>query len=125
VTESGQFPIISGNRWGEIEVDQLGRFRDVKLWPGGGREWDWDETGTRREPGIQPADVIELLESDPEVVVLSKGRELRLQTRQETFELLGANGITVVQEETSVGIEEYNRLAQSGRRVAALIHTTC
>jgi hypothetical protein len=125
VTEPRQSPIIGENRWGKIEVDQLGRFQDVKLWPGGGREWDWDETGTRHEPGIQPADVVELLERNPEVVVLSKGRELRLQTREETFELLGANGITVVQEETSVAIEEYNRLAQSGRRVAALIHTTC
>ena len=125
MTEPGQSPIIGENRWGKVEVGQLGRFRDVKLWPGGGREWDWDETGTRHEPGIQPADVVELLERDPEVVVLSKGRELRLQTCEETFELLGANGITVVQEETSVAIEEYNRLAQSGRRVAALIHTTC
>jgi hypothetical protein len=123
--ESGQSPIIGENRWGEIEVERLGQFRDVKLWPGGGREWDWDETGTRHEPGIQPADVVELFESDAEVVVLSKGRELRLHTCQETFELLDVNGITVVQDETAVAIEEYNRLARSGRRVAALIHTTC
>jgi len=125
MAESARSPIIGENRWGEIEVDQMGQFRDVKLWPGGGREWDWEETGTRHEPGIQPADVLELLEGDPEVVVLSRGRELRLHTCQETFELLDARGVTVVQEETSAAIEEYNRLAQTGRRVAALIHTTC
>jgi hypothetical protein len=125
MAEVASSPIIGENGWGEIEVDQLGQFRDVKLWPGGGREWDWDETGTRHEPGIQPADLAELLDGDPEVVVLSRGRELRLRTCQETLQLLQASGIALVQEETSVAIAEYNRLAQSGRRVAALIHTTC
>jgi hypothetical protein len=41
VAESAKSPIIGENRWGEIEVDQMGQFRDVKLWPGGAREWDW------------------------------------------------------------------------------------
>ena len=125
MAEISSSPIIGENRWGEIKVDKLGQFGDVKLWPGGGREWDWNETGTRHEPGIQPADLAELLEADPEVVVLSRGRELRLRTCQETLELLEVSGIAVVQEETSVAIAEFNRLAQSGRRVAALIHTTC
>jgi hypothetical protein len=125
VTEVHESPLIGDNRWGVIEVDHAGHFKDVKLWPGGAKEWDWDETGTRHVPGIQPADVMDLLEGDPEVVVLSRGRERRLQTCEETLELLQARDITVVQEETSVAITEYNRLAQSGRRVAALIHSTC
>jgi hypothetical protein len=90
-----------------------------------GREWDWEETGTRHNPGIQPADVEELLGTNPEVVVLSKARERRLKTCQETIRLLQENEVTVVREETSVAIAEYNRLAQSSRRVAALIHITC
>ena len=49
-------------------------FKDVKLWPGGGREWDWGETNTRHEPGIQPSDVEELLVHRPDIVVLSRGR---------------------------------------------------
>jgi hypothetical protein len=111
--------------WGQIDIEGLGSFRDVKLWPGGGREWDWEETGTRHDPGIQPADFAELLDADPEVVVLSKGRELRLKICEETMQLLRKHGVTVVREETSVAIAEYNRLAQGSRRVAALIHTTC
>jgi hypothetical protein len=125
VAEPLRSPIIGDNGWGRIEVHDMGQFRDVKLWPGGGRTWDWDETGTRHNPGIQPADVEELLKGDPETVVLSRGRELRLRTCEETLQLLKGNDIIVVQEETSVAIAEYNRLAQSGRRVAALIHTTC
>ena len=99
--------------------------RDAKLWPGGGRGWDWKETGTQHQPGVQPSDVAELLEHDPDVVVLSRGRQGRLGVGAETLSLLAARGIEVVDDESGSAIERYNRLAAEGRRVAALIHTTC
>ena len=34
-------PMIAGIRWGMIDVSNLGFFRDAKLYPGGGQEWDW------------------------------------------------------------------------------------
>ena len=39
------------------QVAGLGEGKDFKLYPGGGRKWDWTETGTQHQPGIQPADV--------------------------------------------------------------------
>ena len=118
-------PRIGRHGWGEIDVDGLGSLRDAKLWPGGGRAWDWNETGTRHRPGIQPADVAELLEHNPEVVVLSRGRQRKLHACPETLALLEARGVEIVREETAAAIDAYNRFAASGRRVAALIHTTC
>ena len=73
-----------------MEVESLGEGRDFKLWPGGGRPWDWRETGTEHHPGIQPADVAELLENGAEIVVLSRGRELRLQTASSALEELAS-----------------------------------
>jgi hypothetical protein len=87
--------------------------------------WDWNETGTRHRPGIQPADVSELLNEHPEVIVLSRGRQLRLETCAETIALLEEHGIRVVREETGAAIAEYNRRVEAGERVAALFHTTC
>jgi hypothetical protein len=110
--------------WGHIDVEGVGRLRDAKLWPGGGRGWDWNETGTRHHPGIQPSDIAELLDHDPEVVVLSRGRQLRLEACPETMSALHARQIEVVQDETAAAIEAYRALTQAGR-VAALIHTTC
>ncbi len=103
----------------------MGSLRDAKLWPGGGRAWDWNETGTRHRPGIQPGDVHELLEHDPAIVVLSRGRELRLETCRETIDLLEERGVQIVLDETEAAIAAYNRLAAAGERVAALFHTTC
>src|SRR5688572_31580436 len=43
-------PRISHVSWGRMTVDGLGEGKDFKLYPGGGRAWDWAETGTRHEP---------------------------------------------------------------------------
>lgn len=118
-------PAVGRHAWGVTEVEGIGTFKDVKLWPGGAREWDWNETGTRHRPGIQPADVAELVAQGVEVVVLSRGRELQLETMPEVLALLDAHGIRVVHVETSEAIDAYNRLAVQGVRVAALIHSTC
>jgi hypothetical protein len=118
-------PRVVSHGWGRIEVDGVGELRDAKLWPGGGRGWDWNETGTRHRPGIQPADVRELLDYDPDVVVLSRGRQQRLETCDETIELLEGRGVRVLLDETEAAIAAYNHLAGAGERVAGLFHTTC
>ena len=38
---------------GRMEVEGTGAGKDFKLYPGGGREWDWNEPGTRHTPGIR------------------------------------------------------------------------
>lgn len=107
-----------------MEVDGLGTGKDFKLFPGGGRPWDWNETGTRHAPGIQPADVQELLDAGSAVVVLSRGMDLVLQTCPETLDLLRARGVAVHVEETRAAVQIYNRLSET-QRVGGLFHSTC
>jgi hypothetical protein len=78
-------PRIARLSWGRLEIDDGRGFKDAKLYPGGAREWDWHETGTHHIPGIQPADVAELLDHGAEVVVLSKGVWERLRVCPETL----------------------------------------
>jgi hypothetical protein len=107
-----------------MEVEGLGNGKDFKLFPGGGREWDWSETGTRHVPGIQPADVLELLDRGSQVVVLTRGMELVLRTCPETLALLRDRGIPVHVEETRAAVELYNKLAEEAQ-VGGLFHSTC
>jgi len=118
-------PRVTGLAWGRMEIEGLGTGKDFKLWPGGGREWDWRETGTHHVPGIQPADVRELLERGCRVVALSRGRLLVLQTSPETMEYLKNEGLAVHVAETGKAVELYNRLAESGEAVGGLFHSTC
>ena len=110
--------------WGKTRVEGLGVMKDVKLWPGGGRAWDWRETGTEHVPGIQPADVTELLDHGAELCVLSRGMQLRLLTGPETLAWLARRGVDVHVEETKAAVRLYNQLAAT-RPVGCLIHSTC
>ena len=121
---SERSPAIVQVSWGRMEIEGLGSGKDWKLWPGGGREWDWNETGTRHVPGIQPADVLELLEHGAQVIVLSRGMQLVLRTCPETLELLAQRGLRVHVEETSAAVKLYNELAPR-EKVAGLFHSTC
>lgn len=98
--------------------------KDFKLWPGGGRPWDWTETGTHHHPGIQPADVEELLDHGAKIIVLSRGMLKMLHTMPATRSMLERAGVEVYVEETKRAMERYNRLT-AGRPVGGLFHSTC
>ena len=92
-------PRIASLEWGFIEVEGFGKLRDVKLFPGGAKGWDW-------------------------LVLISRGVWKRLKTMPKTVALLEQAGMTVHQLQTEACVEEYNTLRER-EQVAALIHTTC
>lgn len=117
-------PRITALSWGRVEIDDGRSFKDVKLFPGGARAWDWRETGTRHVPGIQPADVVELVERGATGVVLSKGVLERLQVAPETLQWLKDKGVSVAVLQSEQAVERYNELSEKGP-MGALIHSTC
>jgi hypothetical protein len=123
-TTDRRSPRILALDWGVMEIEGLGHGKDFKLWPGGGRPWDWAETGTHHSPGIQPADVEELLQHGARHIVLSRGQLCRLQTSPETLAYLDREGVEVHVEETGAAVALYNRLAAS-EPVGGLFHCTC
>lgn len=123
--QQARSPRVTHISWGRLEVHGVDEpFKDAKLFPGGAREWDWNETGTRHEPGIQPADAEELLENGATVVVLSRGFHERLRVPGQTVRGLEERGVTVHVEETEAAVRLYNDLGQT-QKVGALIHSTC
>ncbi len=86
-------PLVTNSRWGAIEVGTE-TFRDAKLSPDGAAEWDWRATNTHHVPGIQIADVAELVHLGSTIVILSRGFELVLQVPQATIDWLAERNIT-------------------------------
>ncbi len=117
-------PRVTALAWGRVEVEGGGRFKDAKLYPGGAREWDWRETGTRHAPGIQPADVEELIARGAEVVVLSQGIWERLRIMPETLQMMRRRGIAAHLLQTEEAVKLYNELCETSP-VGGLIHSTC
>jgi hypothetical protein len=123
--QEARSPRVTNLSWGRLEVEgEDGPFKDAKLFPGGARAWDWNETGTRHEPGIQPADVEELREGGATAVVLSKGFHERLGVTPETLRMLEEKGVTAHVRQTGEAISLYNQLSET-EKVGALIHSTC
>ena len=110
--------------WGKIEVDGNIVFKDVKLFPGGYREWNWRETGTEHSPGIQYSDVQELLDNGAKTVILSIGVLGRLKVQKVLIDKLETEGVVVNILKTKKAVKLYNELSKS-EKVGALIHTTC
>ena len=132
-TLDGMEPVVKQDRrpprivqisWGRMEVEGLGTGKDFKLYPGGGRAWDWTETGTRHSPGIQPADVEELMAHGATTVVLSQGMNKLLYVHPDTRRYLEERSIPVHVAETREAVTIYNDLAE-GTLVAGLFHSTC
>ncbi|MCW6009912.1 Mth938-like domain-containing protein [Micromonospora sp. CPCC 205371] len=117
-------PRVLAISWGRMDVEGLSPGKDFKLYPGGGRPWDWSETGTQHRPGIQPADVEELLSYGATVVVLSRGMQLQLEIDPRTLALLDERGVTVHVAETVEAVQMYNDLAAT-QPVGGLFHSTC
>jgi hypothetical protein len=119
---------ITDLAWGQMEVTIDGEaqhFKDCKIWPGGAREWRWEETGTHHSPGIQPADIEEVLEQEVEVIMFGRGQLGRLNVSAETESLLRERGIPYHVEMTKGAVQVFNELVAQGKRVGGLFHSTC
>jgi hypothetical protein len=110
---------------GRLEVEgEPEPYKDAKLFPGGSCEWNWRVTGTRHRPGIQIADVQELLDHGANVVVLSRGMAECLDVPRDTLDFLKQRQIAVHVLPTKEAAQLYNKLAQT-EPVGGLFHTTC
>jgi hypothetical protein len=116
-------PRITHLSWGRLETED-GAYKDARLYPGGAEEWDWNETGTSHDPGIQPADVERLLKRGATVVVLAQGFHGRLGITPEAHRMLDERDIPAHIAQTGEAAEIYARLRET-EKVGALIHSTC
>ena len=125
VKQEARSPRIKHVSWGQLDVEGKAEpYKDAKLFPGGSRDWNWRETGTGHDPGIQIADVQELLEHGATVVVLSRGMAECLHVPRETLDFLKERQISTHVLPTRDAVALYNKLTET-EPVGGLFHTTC
>ncbi|XP_077421296.1 mth938 domain-containing protein [Vanacampus margaritifer] len=119
-------PEIVSLSWGRMTVKGApSPYKDCKVWPGGSRPWDWRETGTEHRPGVQVADVQEVLDKGVDLLVIGRGMDMALQVPASTVERVTAAGVQVRVLQTEAAVAEYNRLAGGGANVGGVFHSTC
>ncbi len=79
--------------------------------------------GTTHEIGNW--EIEELLSGNPEVIILSSGQVGAMKISDEILKKLSRSQAEIKILLTPQAVSEFNKLSQEGKRVNALIHTTC
>lgn len=66
-----------------------------------------------------------LLEKNPEIIVIGTGQDGKLEVDKDFIDKIKRKGVETIAEITPEAIKTYNEKVKSGKRVNALIHTTC
>ncbi|XP_026185497.1 mth938 domain-containing protein isoform X1 [Mastacembelus armatus] len=112
--------------WGHMKVKGCATsYKDCKVWPGGSRAWDWRETGTDHYPGVQPADLEEVLKKRIDLLLIGRGMNEALQVPSTTLDFVKQRGVDVRVLQTEKAVAEYNKLVSQGAKVGGVFHSTC
>ena len=113
-------PEIQAFRFGRIVIDNVVYNRDVIIFPDRIRS-DWQRRGGHN---LAIEDLDEVLEGNPEVIILGRGVFGRMKVADELRELITERGIELVVLRTEGAIKAYNELRER-RRVIAALHLSC
>lgn len=112
--------------WGNITVNGQ-KFDQVLIVRDRVRERDREKLenlfGTTHQ--IADWEIEELLSGNPEIIILSSGQGGAMKISQEVKEKLSKSKAEVKILLTPQAVSEFNKLSSEGKRVNALIHTTC
>lgn len=124
-------PEIIELKWGQIVVamDNTNKiYKDCRIWNNGSSSWDWSKTGTRHKPGIQFADLADLLcqYPDTEIIIFSSGMDKQLDIHPDTMKLVTEKypKVTIYRDDTKAAVKLYGELRKK-HTIIALLHSTC
>ncbi len=112
--------MIQAYRFGRIVIDDDVYNRDVIIFPDRVRPNWWRRAGH----SLAIEDLVEVLEGDPEVIILGRGVFGRMKVADDVREWISDRGIELVVFRTEGAIKAYNELRER-RRVIAALHLSC
>jgi len=113
--------MIDAYSFGRIVIDGRTYTNDVIILPNRVMDNWWRKEGHR----LQIDDLKEVLKEELEVLIVGTGRWGLVKVPAETRNHVESKGLELVSQRTSEACETYNRLKQSGKKVAAALHLSC
>ncbi|MFW6149256.1 MAG: Mth938-like domain-containing protein [Atribacterota bacterium] len=119
-------PHIDSTKFGSVTIDKK-KYNQVLIIGDSVIERDYDKLkkifGTSHKIGNWEAK--ELFKKDPELIVIGTGQSGAMEPQRSIINKFKNKGIGVIAESTPEAIKLYNQKMGQGRKVNALIHTTC
>lgn len=113
--------MIDSYGFGRIVIDGRRYTNDVLILPNQIMDNWWRKEGHR----LQIADLKEVLEEEPEALIVGTGRWGLMKVPPETRNHVESKGIELIAQSTEEACETYNHLKQSGKKVVAALHLSC
>lgn len=119
-------PKINSTEFGSITIDDK-KYDQVLIIGNKVEERDYDKLKELFQTSHKIGDweVAVLLKDNPEMVVIGTGQNGALSVEQKVIDILAQNKIKVTIEKTPQAVITYNSAISAGKRVNAVIHTTC
>jgi hypothetical protein len=113
--------MIENYTFGNIIVDGVTYTSDIKIvrktvvpnW--------WRQSGHR----VGVADVSDVLDADPDILVLGKGEPGLMTSQKSLRDILYQHNIALIEENTTTAVSTFNRLLKEGKNVAGGFHLSC
>ena len=107
---------INGKKYGQVVIvgDKISERQYERL---------KNKFGTSHEIGDW--EILEIFKQQPEIIVIGTGMDGKLEVNPGLLALAQMKNIDVIVEHTPKVVTIYNDLIQKGKKVNALIHTTC
>ena len=112
---------IDDYRFGRIIIDGRPYTSDVIVFPHRVKDGWWRNEGHE----LCPADLWEVVQEKPEVLVVGTGKPGLMRVPPRTEEYLEKQGIKLIIGRTAEACQTFNQLCSSGERVVAALHLTC
>jgi hypothetical protein len=117
----GAWIVIDGYSFGRIVVEGREYTSDLIIYPEHIQGDWWREEGHR----LGLSDLDEVLEYEPDFLVVGQGAFGRMKVNKEVDEALEERGIEVIAERTGETINTFNKLIEDDEKVVAALHLTC
>jgi hypothetical protein len=113
--------LIDSYDFGEIVIDGRRYTSDVIVFPDRVKADWWRKMGHQ----LCVEDIEEALEEKLDVLVVGTGYSGLVKVLSETEKYVRSRGVELIVQRTGEAYKTFNRLVQSGKRVAAALHLTC
>ena len=112
---------ITGYSFGKIDIDGKVYTSDVII----ARDRVDDSWWRKEGPRLQVPDLDDVVDAQPEVLVVGTGYYGRMVIPEETKQFLRSKGIRLLDAPTGEAVRELNKLLEENTNAVAALHLTC
>ncbi|MBD3172935.1 hypothetical protein GF326_10725 [Candidatus Bathyarchaeota archaeon] len=113
--------MIDNYSFGKIVVEGKEYTNDLIIYPDHIQKNWWRKKGHR----LGLSDLDEVLDYDPDILVIGQGTFARMKVSKEVYEALEERGIEITAEKTGKAIDTFKKLLKEDEIVVAALHLTC